>query len=136
MKYFLILIVFLSFSITAFTQSDSLGFTNKAEAENKTMNGLKEGKWVEYFDEYADIINDTNAPYYKLTIYKAGKLCGKYREYYKSGKLMGEGFYIKDVPNGTFKEYNENGKLMSETTYINGVGGKTKRYDENGNEIK
>jgi hypothetical protein len=46
MKPFLILILSLSFTISAIGQQDS-GFTNKAEAKNEMVNGMKEGKWVE-----------------------------------------------------------------------------------------
>ena len=48
MKYFLALILSLSFSLAVFAQADS-GFTNKAEATNQMVNGLKEGKWLQYF---------------------------------------------------------------------------------------
>jgi hypothetical protein len=47
MRGFLILIVAVLFSIAGFAQQDS-GFTNKAEAKNLIVNGLKEGKWIEY----------------------------------------------------------------------------------------
>lgn len=47
----LILILPPSLTLSAFGQTppDS-GFTNKAEAKNLMVNGLKEGKWIEYYD--------------------------------------------------------------------------------------
>jgi len=51
MKAFTILILFFCFALAAIGQSDypDSGFTNKLEAKNQLVNGLKEGKWVEIF---------------------------------------------------------------------------------------
>ena len=35
------------------------GFTNKAEAKNLMVNGLKEGKWMEYFNDIGKVATDT-----------------------------------------------------------------------------
>jgi len=59
----LILILFLCIACNNITEQ---GFTNKAEAKNEKINGLKEGKWIEYLDKQDSIISDTNAPYYRL----------------------------------------------------------------------
>src|ERR1035438_7342943 len=109
MKFILALILWLSLSVAAFAQNDSLGFTNKAEAENKMVNGLKEGKWLEYY--YGDggeqvITTDTNADYYNLAIYKRGKRYGISRGYYgKSRILFCETSYINGKKNGIEKTY-------------------------------
>jgi antitoxin component YwqK of YwqJK toxin-antitoxin module len=151
MKHLLVLIPFLLFTVATMAQ-DSLGFTNKTEAENKMANGLKEGKWVEYLD--------ANKAYYALIIYKSGMRYGIVREYYESGKLEDEIPYTNGKINGVIKVYYESGNLESEDPWINGringvvklyyedgklkseviwndgKKGATKNYDENGNEIK
>ncbi len=47
---------------------DSLGFTNKAEAKNLMVNGLREGKWVEYEDSRWQPSDSFMASFYKLII--------------------------------------------------------------------
>ncbi len=117
MKAFGILILSFSFTLTTFGQADS-SFTNKEEAKNLKVNGLKEGKWVEYFD-YGDKTEtkSKHAPLYRLTIYKAGKPYGMAREYRKSGKLLSETIYNGDKR--TRKLYDESGFLGLADT-ING----------------
>ncbi len=92
---------------TKYLYADS-GFTNKAEAKNVTINGLKDGKWMEYYNletktsnsnPYETTINvptaDTNAMYYDLGVYKAGKLNGVVRYYEnKSNKYMFWHYFI------------------------------------------
>jgi len=165
MKY-LIGILFLSFTLTAFAQQDS-GFTNKAEAKNQLVNGQKEGKWNERVGEDNEPTNDTGFHYYRLVIYKAGKpdglsrqyfsdgillrevpykngvINGMLKEYYLSGKLRIECPFTNAKLNGIYKRYSEDGNYIEETTYTNGVKGPTKhydiqgnQYDENGNKIK
>jgi antitoxin component YwqK of YwqJK toxin-antitoxin module len=111
MKHFLILILFLFVAC-----NNEQGFTNKAEAKNELVNGVKEGKWVEYLVPCPDgmmITNDTTMYFFcKLTFYKTGKPQGIVREYYK------------------------NGKLFSATAYTNGKAGVSIFYDENGKAIK
>jgi hypothetical protein len=135
MKTFFILLIFLSFSLIGLGQNypDS-GFTNKAEAKNLMVNGLKEGKWVEYADDSSMDTEDTNAPYYVLTIYNAGKATGIVREYYKCGKLYIESpSLMDDKLNGVAKEYYESGILKEETPYTNNkTNGVEKEYYENG----
>jgi len=122
MKVFLILILFFSFRITAFAQADS-GFTNKAEATNQLVNGVKEGKWIEYLKFKKDSqveAKSKHAPFYRLTIYKAGKPEGIMREYYKNGKLWSITPYDNGVIAGVRKVYTENGDLMLIDTIENG----------------
>ena len=137
MKAFFILIISLSFSLIAFGQADSLarpdarlnksfgqdsvgrGFTNKAEAKNLTVNGLKEGKWVEDYYEGDEGTNDKKAPYYLLTIYRNGKPNGIRRVYWKKGSLLEEEKYANGVRNGVRKIYYENGKIDEETPFVN-----------------
>src|ERR1700691_5591007 len=69
------------------SQPDYLGFTHKAEALNVTVNNLKVGKWIEYMDSAGYFTKDTDAPFYCLTIYRAGKPFGRSRAFYKDGQL-------------------------------------------------
>src|ERR1700722_3092696 len=133
----LLIIVLSVFTFTAFGQNDSLGFTNKAEAKNLMVNGLKEGKWLEYInrcDTGIFIVPEINAKYYRLTIYKASKLDGVVREYYtKGGILKIESPYREGVENGVEKWYDKNGKIYIEAPYIEGLqSGIEKFYNTNG----
>jgi antitoxin component YwqK of YwqJK toxin-antitoxin module len=156
--YFSFFIINSSF---AFAQQDK-GFTNKAEAKNQMVNGKKEGKWIEYETLYGLYTSstDTNALYYCLTIYKAGKPFGKARQYnikngklifiksfkdnehyvvnyyYANGKLKSELPYYNNEVNGMGKGYYEDGKLKSETLFSNDSIKTIKHFDENGNEVK
>lgn len=110
MRALFIVIVSLSFALIAFGQQaypDS-GFASKVEAKNLTVNGLKEGKWIEYYNletktqssnPYMLTVHipttDTNSTYYDLGIYKAGKLNGIVRYYEnKSNKYMFYHYFI------------------------------------------
>ena len=154
---FIIGILFLSFTINAFGQQDS-GFTNKAEAKNQMVNGLKEGKWNERVGEDNEPSNDTGSHYYRLVIYKAGipdglsrqyffdgillrevpykngVMNGLLKEYYPSGKLRIECPFTNAKINGVFKRYSPDGNYIEETTYTNGAKGTTKHFDIQGNQ--
>ena len=115
------------------TAEDSLGFTNKAEAKNLRVNGLKEGKWFEYLDSIqtesdtgntteesgTTQTNDTNAPYYSFTIYRNNVENGTERVYHKSGKLRATFHYKNGLADGTNKVYYENGVLAAEYPFRN-----------------
>jgi len=162
MKFLIGLLLF-SFTVSAFGQQEwaDSSFTNKKEAKNKTVNGKKAGKWIEYFGEKNGVpirTNKKHATAYTLTIYGAGKGYGS-KQYYMDGKLMTEtihrgkdetffrfyyesGKVLSEIPfpnnskTTTEKDYYESGKLKREVTFTNGVKGATKNYDENGNEVK
>lgn len=138
LKLLLIFSLFIfHFSLIGQSLPDS-GFTNKAEAKNVMVNGMKEGKWMEYMEDEIDaglmVTADTNAPYYKLSEYKSDKPNGKVRIYYKSGKLEEETPYINGKINGMEIQYYESGKIAFETPFLNGKeNGVNKCYSENGN---
>jgi antitoxin component YwqK of YwqJK toxin-antitoxin module len=132
MKTKLIMKLLVVFSCLAMPAMAQQGFTDKAEAKNELVNGLKEGKWIEYTD--SNSINTDTTPLYLLIVYKAGKPCEIVHEYYKAnGKLFSETPYTNGKKNGTEKYYYESGKLMEEDTYAddeeNGV---KKEYYETG----
>lgn len=164
MKHFLLVILSLSFGINTIGQDvpDS-GFTNKVEAENVMVNDNKQGKWVEYFRLYPHddhITADTNADYYKLTIYKDGNPEGISRDYqkpaillkeipYKNGlldgmvKLFDNGMPIAEIPfkndsaNGVAKYYTSGGVLLHEIPYLkNKVNGTERWYNEKSGKLE
>ncbi len=122
MKSLFLYLFLTTFSLSLFAQQDS-GFTNIAEAKNLKVNGLKDGKWVEYYklDNGFDLeTKSTKAPFYKLVIYKEGKPVGLGHEYYKSGKLRSIIPYNKGEINGVLKEYSELGQLIRRDTVMAG----------------
>jgi hypothetical protein len=135
-----VLILFAFTSLVAFGQADS-GFTNKAGAKNLIVNGLKEGKWLEYLDGNERIMADTTPTppfsyycYDRLSIYKAGIPVGIVREYFKEGKLYVEIPYQNGVINGVKIQYpSRNDIFRYEIPYTNGkINGVEKLYFENG----
>ncbi|HTB32307.1 MAG TPA: hypothetical protein VK808_09800 [Bacteroidia bacterium] len=150
--------IFLLFFLLACNSSpvNMQGFTNRKEAENLMVDGVKDGKWVEYGFLFWIIRFDTLD--YTLIEYKHGSPVGIVREYYMDGKLKGEvqydkvgkrigvarGFYKNGVMNaennfmnnqynGTAKAWYSNGVLDSEATYINGEeNGIVRHYHPNG----
>jgi|GEM_PF-803524 antitoxin component YwqK of YwqJK toxin-antitoxin module len=136
MKPILILILSLSLILTALGQApiDS-GFTNKAEAKNITINGLKDGKWMEYLDKMYMPTTDTLhlAQHYQLAFYRNGLLSGIVRKYNLNGKLEMTVPYTDGNQIGMIKYYYESGELSEETPVINGkINGVEKCYYENG----
>jgi antitoxin component YwqK of YwqJK toxin-antitoxin module len=162
MKLCFILLFLTTYSLSLLAQDN--GFTNRAEAKNQTVNGKKEGKWFEYLaDIMGDVTTDSDAaPYYSLSIYRAGKPYGIVRlydnasrklviedpydahgkknglekQYYQSGKIEYERPYVNNKRNGILKRYYESGKLEMETVYKNDIEQETKYYDKIGNESK
>ena len=134
MKAFLTLIVSLFLTIVATSQnlSDS-GFTNKAEAKNLMVNGLKEGKWFEY---RSFKLEGRKRHLRTLIVYKAGEPFGIVREYSKISHkwlLKRETPYKDGKKNGLEKCYYDDGKLSSTRPYINDKDtGEAKDYYESG----
>lgn len=113
----------------AHTEQYDSGFTNKAEATNKTVKGVKEGKWVEPFKNSGD----ATQPFYRLAIYKNGKLSGIARYYYANSTEYEEETYTNGTKNGVSKEYDFQKRLVKETPYINDtVNGVVKEYNTDG----
>jgi antitoxin component YwqK of YwqJK toxin-antitoxin module len=156
MKYSLITILLCCFTLTVMGQADS-GFTNKTEAKNLKGNGLKEGKWVEYYDSTYKPTTNPKGSSYILAVYRADKHWGIVRTYDKSGTLISatpftndkingvakmyfksgivadEMPYTDNIQNGIEKDYYPSGKLQKETPYVNGkVNGVSKGYYEDG----
>lgn len=156
----LLFLIFLSYISTAtFAQQDS-GFTNKAEATNLMVNGIKDGKWIEYEDENGNYTRKESSVFYELTIYSAGKSTGIARRYYNNGVLESESPYkngkidgtskiylsgkvVREIPykdgkiDGLARYYYDTGILSAETPYTNGkINGTEKLYSEKGKLIR
>ncbi len=113
----------------AHTEAYDSGFTNKAEAKNKMVNGKKEGKWVEEFKN----TGDTTKPIYRLAVYKSGKLNGIARYYYANGTEYEEEAYTNGTRNGVTKEFDSRKHLVKETPYINDtINGVVKDFNADG----
>lgn len=106
------------FTVSAWAQDypDS-GFTNKAEAKNLTVNGLKEGKWVENADTNKDLVYVMNP--YKLIVYKKGKPFGIVRLYDRNWNLVTEIPYLDGERNGIVKNSAAGGKIEMDFPYVN-----------------
>jgi len=149
MKPFLIILISLLTSLTAFGQQPEYpdsGFTDRSEAKNITVNGKKEGKWVEYHASIndKDVItkDEKRAGSYNLTIYKAGIPYGIVRIYwinknviwcqtkkndYKNGYLYSKTPYVNGVINGMQIVYEPEERV--ENPYVNGkINGVSKQY--------
>jgi antitoxin component YwqK of YwqJK toxin-antitoxin module len=116
MKIVFVFAASLSLSINALGQVviDS-GFTNKAEAKNQMVNGIKEGKWMEYVLNDVEKITDdsSKARYYRLAVYKVGVLNGLVRSYEKDGEIHSTGFYSNGKKSGDYKFYEEGHVVLS-----------------------
>ncbi|HXB13330.1 MAG TPA: hypothetical protein VNZ45_15190 [Bacteroidia bacterium] len=133
-KLLLIFLFLTNCSLSLLAQQDS-GFVNKAEAKNQTVNGLKEGKWIEYMDIHKSYIKEEKgAEFYCLSIYNGGKANGLQRYYIKTGKLMNTTPMRSGKRDGVVKEYYESGKLLGTYPYKNdSIEGIVRTYYENGN---
>ncbi|HXB11930.1 MAG TPA: toxin-antitoxin system YwqK family antitoxin [Bacteroidia bacterium] len=133
-KNSLLSIAFIAFSISAIGQAapDSNGFTIKTEATNLKADSLKDGKWMEYLDANSHVTPDTNAPYYRLTIYKKGIPYGIVRGYTRKGMQCVKITYRNGKKNGLSQTY-EKGKVITSTPYNNdSIDGVAKEFYESG----
>jgi antitoxin component YwqK of YwqJK toxin-antitoxin module len=131
MKTLIILILSICIACNNVTEQ---GFVNKAEAKNEVVNGVKEGKWVEYFvNEYGDTTLDSNHYFsYSLTVYKNGEPIGLERIYFKSGERM-EVPHTNGRVNGLSKGYYKSGELKFEQSWENNrLNGMVKSYYKSG----
>src|ERR1700677_4798453 len=94
MKSILILILSLSFSLTVTGQTlPDVVINSRNDYKNEIVNGVKEGKWLEYANSNDSIIASKGL-YNRVTVYKAGKPFGVVGEYWNDcGKLSKELWY-------------------------------------------
>lgn len=97
---------------------DSLFFYNKLHAK----------KTLSYLAVQNQYICDEKTPTYTIFVTKKNKLIaegywnieiffGKYKEYYKTGKIKTEGVYKNGFKINIWKYYNDDGKLIKEEHY-------------------
>lgn len=84
---------------------------------NQTINGLKEGIWINFFENYKWHNLDKKI---KEQQFKDGKLNGYWREWYLSGQLSYEGEYINGLRTGLGKTWSTKGNLIVRNVYKNG----------------
>jgi antitoxin component YwqK of YwqJK toxin-antitoxin module len=139
MKRLLLYLFLTTYSLSLSAQADSAGFTDKTEAKNQMADSVKDGNWCEYLTAEFIVTQDTNAPYYSLVIYRAGKPSGIKRVYHKGGNILSETPYTDGKINGIEKLYYKNGKLQHEHPYTNGkenVNGIFREYADNGQLVE
>jgi len=139
MKAFSIMILSLYFASITFGQQyypDS-GFTNKAEAKNLTVNGVKHGKWLEFVTERDQPVAwEKETAFYVLIVYKDGMPFGIARKY--DGRwLFATTQYINGKKNGIMRKWYFNKQVKSEIPYINDtISGIEKDYFEKTGNLK
>jgi hypothetical protein len=87
--------IYFFFTCLVLLTSCETSFTSKSQAKNEVnKQGLRDGKWVDYFDESDNLIQDTsNYFYYTLSIYDNGTPKGSFNSYYQNGKLKTNGTF-------------------------------------------
>ena len=129
----------LSFLIILFASSFSFGqngFTDKNEAKNENINGVRQGKWILYLDSLTFEIKDSNQKkiFYSLVVYKDGNFHETNRIYKMTGEFVYDVVY--DNGKGISKIYDPNGNLKVLTPYINGLAnGVVRIFNENGKPL-
>jgi antitoxin component YwqK of YwqJK toxin-antitoxin module len=139
MRFSLLIHILLFITASAFGQetlSDS-GFTNKAEAQNKTVDGVKQGKWIEFVDNGdRPVASQKEAVYSLLIVYKDGLPFGTVRKY-DGGYLFWSIPYINGRRNGVMRKWYFNKKVKSEIPFVNDtISGIVKDYYEAPNYLK
>jgi antitoxin component YwqK of YwqJK toxin-antitoxin module len=132
-KFILLFILIFIFALSPLRAQD--GFTAISEAKNAMKDGKKDGKWMEYIDEYnRPTTSAKEAMYYRLAVYIDGRESGMGRIYFKkSGKIYSESLYANGEKNGLVKKYWEGGKLKSEVNFVNDKeNGLQKNYSDEG----
>lgn len=109
-------------------------FKEKSQAKNEVnKKGLRDGRWVDFFDEDNNKIIDTmNYTSYLLSEYKEGKPINDFKKYFKNGLIKEEGTFLSDstsfgineIPNNFINKYiiySQDGKI-SESKSFNELG--------------
>jgi antitoxin component YwqK of YwqJK toxin-antitoxin module len=81
-------------------------------SEGNVVNKQYEGEWKYYHEASPAVMS--------IETYKAGKLNGPRKVFYKSGKLAEEENYVNGIREGAYKKYTETGIVLEELAYKNG----------------
>lgn len=105
--------------------SCSSEFKDKSQAKNEVnKKGLRDGRWVDFFDEDNNkIIDTTNYTSYLLSEYKEGKPINAFKIFFKNGLIKEEGTFLSDsltfginsLPNkfiNKYIDYSQDGKIL------------------------
>ena len=114
--------IYLFFTCLVLLTSCETSFTSRSQAKNEVnKQGLRDGKWVDYFDESDNLIQDTtNYFYYTLSIYDNGTPKGSFNSYYQNGKLK---------TNGTFSSILKENQQLDKSSFPNKFVGVKLEYD-------
>ena len=93
--------------------------TNQISEIRRYKNGVKDGKWVMFFD---------NGSLYYIGTARDGMIDGPFKGFYPNGQMADEGKMKKGFKNGLWKIYNTDGSLSKKTLYKNGEIIRTKDY--------
>lgn len=94
-------------------------------SEGKLVTKLPEGEWKYYHFQSDQLMNVEN--------YKAGKLSGPKKVFYKDGSLAEVSNYLNGKLDGNYKKYAENETILEDSNYKNGqLNGAALYYDGQG----
>jgi hypothetical protein len=73
-------------------------FKDRSQAKNEVnKKGLRDGRWVDFFDDDNNKISDTtNFTSYLLSEYEEGKPINAFKKYFKNGLIKEEGRFLSD----------------------------------------
>lgn len=101
-----------------FSKGDNSAYTifydpkkNKV-SEGNVVNKQYEGEWKYYHEASPAVMS--------IEHYKAGKLNGSRKVFYKSGKIAEDENYVNGIREGAYKRYTESGIVIEEVTYKKG----------------
>ena len=125
MKYFLIIVTFLSLTLFAevkITKYSSGELKSKVTVKNGKRTGVSKGYYKDGTLKY-----EVN--------FKNDKREGLAKDYFKNGKLKSEQNYKAGLLNGVAKKYHKNGKLKSKFTFEDDLPLSGTAYSKDGKEI-
>jgi len=156
---YLFIILFISYSASAFNSIVEPGDEQGNDTINQKLEGKKEGFWIIYahmrnLSDYkpSSVIEQgsykrsrkyglwkkyfPNGNLMNEIVFKNGRASGDFKTYFANGNLEEEGFWKGRVYTGGFKRYHENGQLAQEKTFNNSgkTNGTVKYFYENGQE--
>ncbi|NVK53129.1 MAG: hypothetical protein HWD85_09360 [Flavobacteriaceae bacterium] len=120
----LILIIMFSFLYACQQKKNNLDI-KKTIKRGMTIDGLKEGVWIEY---------DDKGNVKRIKNYKKGKLHGGHVSFYPDGSIYSFGSYTNGVSNGPSVLFFSNQNINVQDNYKNGLlNGFSNLYGKNGN---
>lgn len=130
--------VLMSFGIYQNMKKDSVwlnfGPSGRISYKETYKNDVLDGLKTVYF--ISENLEDRSSKISALSMYKAGKLNGEFKEYFDSGQVKTTGTFQEDKKVGIWEQFHPNGKKMSLTRYKDGQRhGWCQAFDETGKEV-